>query len=95
MEFAFEQNEQGIRAHPVKVGLELDIIHYSFQIPLDEYIRRRGYGNGNHRASGSRLEPLEEMQRITVRQTDPDASEIERENLHRVIRPAMIYGAET
>ena len=43
---------------------------YSFQIPRDKYRRGRWYGNGNHKASGTRSEQLEEMQRSVVRQKD-------------------------
>ena len=51
----------------------------SLQIPRNEYGRGRWYGNWDHKAGGSRLEKLEEMQRSTVRQKD--ASETEGESI--------------
>ena len=56
---------------------DLERESYSFQISRDEYRRGMCYGNGDHKADGSMLEKLEEMQKLSiVRQKD--ASETER-----------------
>ena len=52
------------------LGLELGRVTHFKYIDRDKYKRGRWCGNVNHKASGTRLEQLEEMYRSVVRQND-------------------------
>ena len=91
MDFNFEQSRQGNR-EPVKIlGEELErVTHFEY---LGTSMEEEGGMETEitiHKAGGSRLEKLEEMQRSTVRQKD--TSETEGKVYKTVFRPAMLYG---
>ena len=77
MELNFEHNQQGNR-EPVKIlrGELERVTHLKY---LGTSMEEEGGMETDHKAGGSRLEKLEEMQRSTVRQKD--ASETEGEGV--------------
>ena len=82
--YAFEQNEQGNREPMKIIGDELERVTH-FKCLANEYRIRMLCGNGDHSANRTRLDKLEEIQESSMRTRMPT----------KLIRPAMLYEAET